>query len=141
MHIRKATVRDLSSIEHWIHVSKEVQTPSGHDIGRKYNEELIKNGVGLIAVVEEHLAGFILAEADKKTGFSYLTYLIVSPKYQGLGLGKRLLKAYIDECKRRHLTFIVTHSPLANKKAIAFYKKRGFSLGRPAIPVYKKLRS
>lgn len=140
MHIQKATTRDLSLVEHWIHVSKEVQTPSGHDIGRKYNEELIKNGIGLVAVVEEHLAGFILAEANKKTGFSYLTYLIVAPKYRGLGLGKRLLKAYLDECKKRHITLIVTYAPLANKKAVAFYKRQGFSLGRPTIPVYKKLR-
>ena len=45
MHIRNARTSDLSIIEYGIHKTPELQTPSGHDLGKEYNKQLIKNGI------------------------------------------------------------------------------------------------
>jgi len=141
MHIRKANLHDLATIERWIRRSKELQSPTGHDLGPSYNCELIKDGIGLVAEVEEHFAGFLLAETDKKSGFSELLYLIVVPKYRGLKLGSRLLDAYVQECKRRGIRFMVALASATNKKATHFFRKHGFAVGKPMIPFSKKLRA
>ncbi len=140
MRIRKAALDDLPAIERLISQTSEVQTPSGHDLGPAYNRELLKNGIGLVAEVTMQFAGFLLAEADKKTGFSYLPYLVIARKYRGLGLGSMLLRAYEVECKKRGIHLLIVDAPAFNKKALQFYRQRGFVQGKPRIPFYKKLR-
>ncbi|MBI4149952.1 GNAT family N-acetyltransferase [Candidatus Woesearchaeota archaeon] len=140
MHIRKAKLSDLPAIEHWIHKTRELQSPTGHDLGAAYNQEVIKNGIALVAEIEEHSGGFLLAEADKKTGYAELLYLVVLPKYRGLGIGARLLDAYLEACKKRKIKLIFAFAPTMNKKAVQFFKKHGFAIGKPMTPFYKKLR-
>lgn len=66
--------------------------------------------VGLINVIDD---GELTA---------YVHYLCVSPQYQGLGIGRELLKQ-IKEKYREYLYIIV----IAEKeKLIAYYKKNGF---------------
>jgi len=141
MHIRKAKLSDLSTIEHLISKTKEAQMPSGFELGSSYHKQLIKNGVSLIAEFEDHFAGFLLAEADKKTGFSFLTYLAIVPKYRGLGLGSKLIGTYLEACKKRGMRFSALNTYKYNKKAHGFYKKHGFVAGKPMIPFYKKIKS
>ncbi len=141
MHIRKAKLSDLATIERWIHQSKELQSPTGHDLGPSYNRELVRKGIGLVAEVEEHFAGFLLAEADKRTGYSELLYLVVVPKYRGMSLGGRLMDAYLTECRKRKMHLLFAMASASNTKAARFFRKHGFAVGKPMTPFSKKLRA
>lgn len=140
MRIRKAKLTDLPGIERWLHRTKELQSPTGHDLGPSYNRQLIKDGIGLVAEVEERLAGFLLAEADRKTGYSELLYLVVVPKYRGRGLGATLLHAYLDTCRKGGIRLVTSLASASNRKAMDFFKKHGFSVGKPMTPFSKTLR-
>lgn len=67
--------------------------------------------VGLINVIDD---GELTA---------YVHYLCVNPQYQGIGIGKELLKQ-IKEKYREYLYIIVIAE---NEKLIAYYKKNGFA--------------
>jgi ribosomal protein S18 acetylase RimI-like enzyme len=140
MHIRKAKTSDLAAIERTIRRLKELRMPPGYALPLSYNRTLLKEGIALVAEFDGHFAGFLLAEADRRTSFSYVTYLAVLPAYHGLGLGSTLLDAHRKACRKLGIRLVMLHAYAWNKKASMFYAKRGFRAGGPQIPFYKKLR-
>ena len=56
----------------------------------------------------------------------YITNIAVLPEYQGLGIGKALMKKLDDLAKLENLSFISLEVRTTNQKAISLYEKFGY---------------
>ena len=93
----------------------------------------IKSSNGLSFVYEEkgEILGFICAH---DLGFrGYLSELIVSPKVQKRGIGKKLLHKVEKEFKRRGCKIIISD---IWKNSVSFYEKLGWS--KPDVILLRK---
>ena len=61
----------------------------------------------------------------------YFHYLLVSPEYQGIGIGKELVKLMLDEyqCFARKVV-------IAYDSEVEFYKRCGFEVGEDKNPMF-----
>lgn len=80
-------------------------------------EDIIKKGRTVIAEHRCEVVGFVDSDPGE------VTRLFLLPKVAGQGLGKRLLKAGVDNAKRGHSGPIKIESTL---NAQAFYERHGF---------------
>jgi len=70
-------------------------------------------------------------EAPKDPEVAELSSIAVRPGFQGRGVGKRLAKAFIEECKRLGATKIyLTTDAEQNEHVNAFYARLGFHVAR-----------
>ena len=76
------------------------------------------NLIGLISVM------------DDKTMTAYIHYLLVDPKYQGLGIGKRLVDKIKDAYKDYLRIALVSY-----KKEVGFYESCGFKISDDLVPM------
>lgn len=81
------------------------------------------------------LPSFLVCTDDELVGFlSYavegdalnIVMLDVLPEHQGLGLGKELLKAAIEEAQRRSLSRLIVATSNDDLMALYFYQRTGF---------------
>lgn len=61
----------------------------------------------------------------------YYPHLLVSPDYQGQGIGKRIMEILKKRYERMHM-----HMMVADSKAIAFYEKCGFTRAGKTEPMW-----
>jgi len=77
----------------------------------------------------EKLIGLINCLSDEVMT-SYFPYLLVNPEYHKKGIGKKLVKMMLEEC-RNHFR----NSLIAYESAIEFYKSCGFTPGEGTRPL------
>lgn len=65
---------------------------------------------------------------DKKSGRAFLSMIVVLEKYQGNGIGKEMLQYVIDDCKSYGMNRLYLKVNVENKKAITFYRNKGFTI-------------
>ena len=65
-------------------------------------------------------ASYVLDEAE-------IGNICVLPEYRGMGMGKRLLNALMDELKSRGIATVFLEVESDNTNAIALYEKAGFN--------------
>ncbi|EWM27295.1 gcn5-related n-acetyltransferase [Nannochloropsis gaditana] len=74
--------------------------------------------------------GFVLGTEIEKKGsswrYGYLLWLAVSPKAQGLGVGRRLLKEFQDTMEENGCRLLLCDTQADNLAARAFFEKSGF---------------
>jgi ribosomal protein S18 acetylase RimI-like enzyme len=90
-------------------------------------QRLIKNNLLIscfieLSTVKPNLIGFVLASSDSEY-YSIIWDLMISPKFQNLGLGKELISLIIDEIKKMQINKTIL---FADDEVINFYKKLGF---------------
>lgn len=68
--------------------------------------------------------GYYANDAREKAG--YLTTIVVSQSYQGIGIGNMLLQACLDDCRKKGMTKCRLEVRKDNLKAQRFYSARGF---------------
>jgi ribosomal protein S18 acetylase RimI-like enzyme len=78
--------------------------------------------VGTVALIAESPQHFEIAK------------MAVSSKFQGLGIGKKLLNACINEARRRGAKLITLGSVSVLKAAVHLYAKAGFVKYKPEHP-------
>jgi len=93
-----------------------ILNPGGFIFMAKYNHEI----VGVVALI------------NQKTFFE-LSKMAVSPKYQGLKIGRKLLEFCVDFAKKQQWESITLYSHRSLETAINLYQKIGFK----EIPVEK----
>ena len=93
-----------------------ILNPGGFIFMAKYNNEI----VGVVALI------------NQKTFFE-LSKMAVSPKYQGLKIGRKLLEFCVDFAKKQDWESITLYSHRSLETAINLYQKIGFK----EIPVEK----
>lgn len=62
----------------------------------------------------------------------YLLFLAVNPEFQGLGFGRELVGALVDQHER-----ITCHARVSNEDALAFYESLGFDIVRRIDQYYE----
>ena len=74
--------------------------------------------VGLICVMDDHVMN------------AYIHYLLVEPKYQGKGIGKKLVEMVKDKYKDYINLVLISY-----KESISFYEKYGFKESDDSLPM------
>jgi acetyltransferase len=80
---------------------------------------------------EVAIAGGRIAAGDEPGIWEFA--LLVGDAWQGKGVGKQLLKALIEEAKRRNLQRIIGHISVDNRPMLKLARKSGFSIARDAV--------
>ena len=78
--------------------------------------------------------GFVIAKGDlllkendeRGKLYGYIADLIIEEDFRDKGLGTRIVKAMIKECKKNNCYKIVLGTESSKKKVHNFYKKQGF---------------
>ena len=94
---------------------------------KKLAEKMSRFGCFLVSYFDEDIAGFAGYYANdmtSKTG--YLSVIVISQKYRGKGVGNRLLRECLDDCRRRGMKKCRLEVNKSNQGAIRFYIANGF---------------
>jgi ribosomal protein S18 acetylase RimI-like enzyme len=73
-----------------------------------------------------YLEGYISEYSDGSLSFGELSNLVVSEGSRGKGVGSKLVKDFLEICKKKKVGYLQVVTPKNNKDAIKFYKKMGF---------------
>jgi len=94
-------------------------------------ETAIKNSWYIVSVYEgPDLIGFGRILSDGKH-HAFIVDLIVHPKFQGKGVGGKIIEMLIDKCKKHNIRDIQLFSA---KKKTKFYEKYGFIIRSKDAP-------
>ncbi len=100
--------------------------------------------VGFVAEVDGQLAGFMRTTHEWEENRFYVSSLYILPKFQGLGLGHKLMQQAAEEATKHHLDKIWLGVMTQNKSAFKWYQNMGyqvmkiepFKMGRTAVDHY-----
>lgn len=62
----------------------------------------------------------------KRAKYAYLGSIFIEKKFRDRGIGTKLVKDFIDWCKRKKINFLSVAVSAGNNLGINFYKRRGF---------------
>ncbi len=141
---RRANIKDLKNIlklnfdlfkKEYKEYDKSLNLSWTYSGGRRYFKDRIvkKNGFVEIAEVKGRLIGYICGGISerkfyrRKLKYAELENMLVSREFRGQGLGVKLVKDFIDWCKRKKINRIAVTASAKNKKTINFYRKIGFN--------------
>ena len=93
---------------------------------KEFLEKIYSKGITLIAYNRECIGFCTFYANDIVKKEMYITLIAVKSKYQGLHIGKNLLKVCIEDAKRRGMKTCVLEVQKDNESAIRFYKINGF---------------
>jgi len=97
---------------------------NSENIAKVFTSESV---ISFIALKKKKLIGFILGRAIENDS-SYIHWIMVSEKFRKTGIGKELLRLFIEASKERGAEKFLT-SPLKNShKIIEFFSNNGFSV-------------
>ena len=102
--------------DQFVYVAETANVVVGYIIGTIYPEDSLSNLKGKTAEIDN---------------------MFVEENYRNSGIGTKLQSLFIDWCKQNKVKRIIVTSEITNKKAIDFYKKRGFN--DKSIVLLKKL--
>ena len=93
---------------------------SGQYPSRLYKALMHSNTV-ITAWIDGNLAGLVRVLDDSEM-LAYVHYVLVNPKYQGLGIAGQL----IEMVKEKYKDYLYIEGMPEDKKNVAFYVKHGF---------------
>ncbi|HLC06047.1 MAG TPA: ribosomal protein S18-alanine N-acetyltransferase [Anaerolineales bacterium] len=124
--VRAMELEDLANVLEIDRLSFPVPWPE-----RSYRYELTENPASNLLVAESNgsirrVVGFIGSWliADEV----HISTLAVHPSFRGLGLGKTLLEAILDQTARRGAEIATLEVRVSNTTAIDLYRKTGFEV-------------
>lgn len=93
---------------------------------KEYSKKLSNYGVSIAAYIDNDVLGIISGYLNKKVG--YISIFIVGKDYQGINVGKSLLKEFEKEAKDLNVEALKLEVRKNNKSAIGFYEHFGFNI-------------
>jgi len=134
MWIREATEADL----------EQVLAIERQSFPRPWSESLLKRFLkqATLLVCEEQgqVIGFLIGELDPPghTGpLGHVVDLAVAPAHRRMGVGTRLLEAFLALCRRAGATGVYLEVRVGNTAAIRFYETNGFTKMRRIPQFYE----
>jgi GNAT superfamily N-acetyltransferase len=140
--IRRAGLTDLKTIQRLSYLlfkKEHVEYDSTLDAtwtfgkkGTKYFTDVLKKGFAAIAEADGKTVGYIVG--GKLPPYSYRTTkrtaelgnMFIVKGYRKKGIGTKLIRAFLEWCKKEGCKHIEIEAFAANKKGIKFYHKFGF---------------
>lgn len=93
----------------------------------EFSEKISTNAVHFEVRDQDELVGFMAAYYnDEESKVAYITTISISPKYQGQGLGKKLLVEGIEYARQKRFLFVRLQVRKANSLALKFYESFDF---------------
>jgi ribosomal protein S18 acetylase RimI-like enzyme len=105
---------------------------------QNHSPELIEKSVedgdvaGFIAEVDGSAAGCIRTQLNKKEARLYVQQLYILPKYQGLGLGKKLMELAAERARSLGFDRVWLGVMEQNESALLWYKNMGYEIAETA---------
>lgn len=142
--IRKATVKDLKDIlrlnfdlfkKEYKEFDKSLNMKWTYsDEGKRYFKSRIAKKDGFLEVIEldGKIIGYLVGGmSDKwdyriKAEYAEAENMIIDKKYRNKGLGAKIMKDFINWCKKNKVNYISLTASVGNKPAIEFYRCLGF---------------
>lgn len=90
------------------------------------SEELTNENSHFLVACSDKVLGYI--GVQEICGEAYITNIAVFNDYRNLGIGRKLLKAAIDNAKSRNCEFITLEVRESNKSAISLYESERFEI-------------
>jgi len=89
----------------------------------------------LVAEIDEQLAGFILGTIINKATwtYGYIIWLGVSPNFQRLGVGDKLVDKLVERMIEDGVRFMLVDTDPANIPAVKFFTRKGFGNTRQHV--------
>jgi ribosomal protein S18 acetylase RimI-like enzyme len=96
-------------------------------ITRQKFEEVAKQQRGFVALENSQVVGFVLYRHRKLDQQTTLSEICVHKDYRGQHIGKQLVNALVQECRKKSRQFIQLKCP-TDLPANVFYRQLGFEL-------------
>lgn len=94
----------------------------------EYASKLYNFGTKYICFDSDEIIGCCIAYINKAPYFSFGSYLIVDPRYEGLGIGLQLITNAIKDAKAAGSKGFKLKMRATNAMLLKFYKKMGFEI-------------
>ena len=136
-------IRSKKELENVIEYLKKVDTLFPIALSKKINIreyciKLYEHGKIILAKIENNIVGLIAGYMnDIKYNNSYISIIVVSPKFQENRIGYKLLSIFYMLAKNSGMKKIILDVAQKNEKAISFYKKNGFNIDESVMPQYE----
>lgn len=89
--------------------------------------KLFKYGTIKSVMEGEEVCGLVAGYTKQViNNMAYISIVSVKRKYRGQGIGSKLVKQFVCECKRKELSGVHLYTHNTNCKAIDMYKRIGF---------------
>jgi ribosomal protein S18 acetylase RimI-like enzyme len=142
--IRKANIKDLKHIlklnhelfkEEFKKFDKTLNLNWAYsNEAKKYFKERItkKNGFAEIVENDGKIIGYFCGGISerlfyrKKAKYARLDNMLIDKKFRGKNLGTKLVKNFMEWCKKNKVDYISVDVSSGNEKSVNFYKKLGF---------------
>ena len=85
-----------------------------------------ESALGLVALVEGEIAGFMTVKVESWNRRAWLTHLYIDPSRKGIGIGTALVDEAVRFSRRREARGLFLETQNFNYPAIQFYLRRGF---------------
>jgi ribosomal protein S18 acetylase RimI-like enzyme len=93
--------------------------------------KLIARDMFLVAEQGGHIAGAVHVSVAKEIG--YFGMLAVAPEVQGGGLGRKLLEAAEDHCRKAGCSIMTMSTGEERKELVAWYERLGYRVTSVAV--------
>jgi len=125
----EADASALAAIEHetWESISQPVPRP---ETGRRFFSDSCRPGNVLVAETEHAVVGYVRVEPlpgpRTASHVQFINGLAVAPRYQRMGVARRLVDAAMAKAGEREARKVQLHVLSTNEPAIALYRRAGF---------------
>lgn len=129
--IRQITAEAFDGVS----IDQNIERIFGPIAGRRWHERKAKdvdndcnsNPEGVfVAEVEGEVVGYITARLDEESKIGRIMNFAVTPKYQGRGIGSRLMNKALRYLKKSGMEFVRIETLEQNEICKRFYPKIGF---------------
>ncbi len=141
--IRKASPKDLNDIlrlnfdlfkKEYKEFDKSLDLNWTYGKGKKYFKNRLKKPDGFVEVVkfENKIIGYICGGISlrlfyrKKAVYAEIENMIIDKRFRGKGLGSKLVKDFLNWCKKKKVNYISVTASAKNEAVIDFYRNSGF---------------
>ena len=136
MKIRKAKNSEITEIK------KIVDSFKGMDViketfSREYYKRIIKNGILIVAIINNKIMGICFGTYNKKEKWADLLGLVVKEEFRKRGIGNLLVKEFEKIAIKNKLKTIDLY---ADRFQINLFKRLNYKKGRTYVSFRKKLK-
>lgn len=143
MKIRKATKKDIRSIAEIFRIESSKSPYNKKRTSKKALEiimEDFKSNDMYVALVDDKVLGFIMVkQASGVNGELWINELWILKKYQGQGIGKKLMAEIESSYKKKGIKILKLVAHTEKGGALDYYKKLKYDIDKSMVYMQKRI--